>query len=48
MILRSETGVGVPMVWAKRLTLSSSICQRISVAASPDLVPAGSVARARW
>ena len=46
MILRSETGVGVPIVWAKRLTLSSSICQRISLAASLDLASAGSAARA--
>ena len=41
MILRSDTGVGVPIVCAKRLTRSSSICQRISLAAAPDLASGG-------
>ncbi len=41
IILRSDTGNGVPIVCAKRLTRSSSICHRISVAASPVLALGG-------
>ncbi len=43
---RSETGTGVPMVCANRLTRSSSICQRISLAASATLASGGKSASA--
>ncbi len=48
IILRSDTGTGVPIVCAKRLTRSSSIIQRMSRAASLARTAGGSAASAAW
>ena len=45
----SDTGSGVPSVWAKRLTRNSSIIQRIAAASSPERAGSpSSLSARRW